>query len=223
MNAFDDLLKRSNEISSEDQADDKSLPLEMPTKLVSRWENLVSEMSEVLMLDETQKERIKESLGNEATKIKNWLKEYGSLVENIDKKIIDAAKNRDLSELKELVRRGTELRSEITDLYQGFKDSAMNSLPQDKRAEWQGHLLLKRFNEMIEDLDLRPEQEEAVGRLAVSIAMKTGSSSSWESEGISQLMKLFEQDVLEKEQKDQWDLLQQVDPKKYLPGFDLWQ
>ncbi len=204
------------------QQGQQTLNLPFSTAIINRWEDLVTEMTSVLKLDDHQQKTIKLVIETEVANIKAWIGENGSVLKDLDQRVIDAAKSRDLGEMRKLVEQGVSLKQEVTALYDGYKQSVLQALPEEKRNEWQAHLLLKRFNDLVDELELSPDQEEAIGRLAVSAAAKSGGLANWEGDGILQLRKMFEQQVLEADQMEAWESLNKNNPLRWLPTGNLW-
>ena len=160
-----------------------------------------------VQLDEQQSLELESFHKDSIQNLRNWYSENGPTIVAIRKKAFSAARSKNLAKLQKMKRGGDQatvekLANEERKLLQNYREALEEKVPSDQKLNWQSDVITDKLLEFLAPLELTDMQKSEVKDLAPNALKRLGGKQlkNWRGYGTSELEKLFEKQVLPKQQ-----------------------
>ncbi len=127
------------------------------------WQSDYDEMVTALGLDAESQASLESAFLERDRRLRNWFDgPKGRRLIELEALLAKEAQNRDLQSVRSITAEGKPLRAEVRDLIKASDEEVLAVLTPEQRGAWDGYLLSKRLLELMESLELSPEQIEAL-------------------------------------------------------------
>jgi DNA mismatch repair ATPase MutS len=157
-------------------------------------------MQSALSLSDEEFAKVQEVFEARESEVSVWMAANGAKLEQLEKKMASAAKARDLTGVRNATSQAKPLRNELRELVATFRDAIPDALSEDNRFAWAAHQLSQRLLELMDELNLAPEQIEQIEAESHSAIQYAANESNPASAGFLTLEKFAETKVLTKDQ-----------------------
>jgi len=176
-------------------------------------------MVQILRLNETESAALMSAFDEGDAAIQKWQSLHGAELRNLEAQMKDAAASRNLAGVREATSKAGPLRQELVQLAKTSQEKILNSLPPEKRVEWDAHLLAEKLFDLMQPLALTPEQRAAIANRAVSAARtvaRSGRPGDTMAGAFLKLERDIEQSILTPQQRPAYDLIKKKNPLRSL-------
>ena len=194
------------------------------SKTLDRLEQEYQQMLDVLQLNETEAKALEEvhrlHLGN----LQSWFADNGPEIAALRRMARRAAEQRDLAKLKRMDAEGgkqqaAEWAAEEKELLQTYQRELEAALTEEQTLRWQAHVVAEQLLEWLQPLNVGPEQVQAIREEAVEVIAQLDQQQrkeTWRGHGTANLEKRFGSDLINGDQKLEYENLRRRDRGRYL-------
>jgi hypothetical protein len=170
-----------------------------------KWEADCATMADVLKLSASDKESLESVFRKHLDIYQQWDAKNGDEYRKSFKEMMDATKDKDLARMRNISPRAKQLRKEYLQIISNKEKDVVNSLSDENRAKWTGHLIANHFFEIADDIEFSDEQRSSIHEAAVIAAAKVKDHANPKAAGFVEFEKLVESNVLNEIQRKQYD------------------
>lgn len=187
------------------------------SKLVQQYAPIV----EVLSLSDEEAaafEAIHKRYGEDLAK---WHESDGKEMRSLQKQALQAARNRDLAALNRLKAAGAKEKvAKFTAaeraIQKEYSTALIGAIPDDRLDRWKAYRVAVTLLDFLEPLNLTEAQKSSVHELAPTAIRSVSKESNWQGYGTSKLEKLFEKQILDADQQDEFETLKSKNKMRML-------
>ena len=206
----------TNESTDETPDKEENSPAQL-SKLVEQYAPIV----DVLSLNDEEAAAFEAIHKRYGEALAEWHESDGKEMRSLQKQALQAARNRDLAALnrlnaagaKEKVAKFTAAQRAIQNEYAA---ALINAIPDDQLNRWKAYRVAVTLLDFLQPLNLTDAQKAAVHELAPTAIRSVGKESNWQGYGTSQLEKLFENQILDADQQDEFETLKSKNKMRML-------
>lgn len=179
-----------------------------------------------LSLDKQQAKAINETHSQQKKIIENWYANEGKEMQRIRSKAFSAARKKDLNTFRKMESSGSKSRfdqliAQERKLGKEYEAAMFASVPVEKLDLLKAHQISTLLVDYLSPLKLTEDQRKSIQDSALSVIEKIKSKKNWRGYGTSQLEKVFENSILLKKQKDQYQKLKKKNKLRMLKWNNL--
>ncbi len=180
------------------------------------WENEFDMMASNLQLSDDESARLREAFEVREIEISEWKATQGTRLESMEKRMLQAAKSRDLSGVRSAKSKAEPLRDELRALIDKHQDAIECALSADSLAAWAAFQLTTRLTDLMQELSLTPAQIEQIRSAAATVVENSSHEDNPQAAGFLALEREVESQILTAEQKVAYETIKKKNPMRSL-------
>jgi len=173
-------------------------------------------MTAVLELSDQEKAKLKTAFEARAEAITRWRAENGAKLAQFEQEMKQAAKARDLADLRQAKSKAEPLRNELRELSQTHQANIREALSPEYRRQWEAHQVSERILDIMQPLTLSDQQISQVRTEAISAVRASVNEPNPGSAAYLKLERMVELSVLETEQRQAFQEIKKKNPLRSL-------
>lgn len=190
---------------STDNGDAESRQTQSSEGPFDNWETEFATMADVLKLSATDKQSLESVFRKHLDIYQQWDTKNGDEYRSSFNEMVDATKNKDLERMRNISPHAKQLRKEYLQIISNKENDVVNSLSDENRAKWIGHLIATHFFEIADGMEFSDEQRSSIHEAAVTAAAKVKDHANPKAAGFVEFEKLVERNVFNEIQRKQYD------------------
>lgn len=165
------------------------------------WTAEYEQMNAVLELSDQERVELKAAFEARAAAFTQWQKEKGSDLDQFEQQMKQAAKARDLADLKRATAKATPLRNELREILKTHQSNIQEALSPKLRLKWEAHEVSELVLDLMQPLSLSDQQVAQVRTEALSTARASADEPNPRAAAYLNLEQNVERSVLTAEQR----------------------
>lgn len=180
------------------------------------WTAEYDAMAAALELSAEEVAALQDAFRRREEVVGGWLAQNGARLRELEQEMKSAARRRDLSTVQRVKAEATPLRTQLRDLIASHQADIHATLTPDNRLQWDAHQLAERLLELMETLELTPEQIDQIRDAALTAAQAKANEPNPAAAGYLHLEKSVEAGVLTPAQQGRFNQIKQKKPLRSL-------
>ncbi len=169
------------------------------------WADELNQMATILDLNDEEKAKLKTSFKEQAKIVGEFWNETGKQLNELERKIKSAVKEKSLTNMRELIAAAKPMRERFQKLLEERERALLDALSPARREQWMGYRLVERFWKLTKSMTFSDEQKSKIKQLAVQAAKSVAGKPNPTAAGFLDLEKMIEEQVLDPNQQKAYE------------------
>lgn len=180
----------------------ESMTFERMSPLVEAYRDIAN----ILNLSKAEQRQFELVFEKHKSIFTTWYANEWAELKSIQKKAMDAAKERNLAKMRQLNANGgkqrvAELHQQQREMQKAFEQELLATVPMDKLDQWKAHRITSLLLEFLQPLDLSEEQTALIRDQSLQV-IRSNQKENWQGYGTDQLEKRFAKTIVHDDQQD---------------------
>lgn len=180
------------------------------------WSDEFERMKSALTLSDDEQAGLQAAFESRQQEYTAWMAEHGADLESYEKKMMAAARSRDLGGVRSAKAKAEPLRNELRALLASHQDAIIGALSAENQTAWAAAGLADRLLELMVPLELSEEQSNQIQANAVTAAQQAAGEPNPSAAGFLNLEKAVERSVLTADQRTAYEAIRKKNPMRSL-------
>lgn len=168
------------------------------------WQSDYKQMVTVLELNDEDSAALKAEFEKHVKIYDEWNEQYGDKYRKSFREIVNAAKNKNLSRIRNVSPEEKKLREQFLKIGTDQAAGVVNVLSEENRNKWRGHLISEHFFELADKMEFSDQQKQAIRQAAIDAAGVKANEPNPKAAGFAEFEKQIERSVFDQNQRSEY-------------------
>lgn len=180
------------------------------------WTPEFAEMQSALAMSDEESAKVQAAFEKREVEVSAWMATHGAKLAKLEKTMRTAARSRDLAGVRNTTSKAKPLRDALRELIATHTKTIPAALSKDNQSAWAAYQLSQEVLDLMEDLNLTPEQIEQIQVESHSVMQSAVDKTEPQPASVLALQQFAETKVLTKDQIADYESVKKKNPLRLL-------